>query len=79
MSKSEDLKPAQRDILQYIGAKLKERREQQGRTIESVAAGAGIAVELLYAIEAGREEVVLESLAWLSAFYGTSQNDVLGK
>jgi transcriptional regulator with XRE-family HTH domain len=77
MSKSEDLTPAQRAILRRIGTKLKETRQQQGRSIESVAAEAGIAVELLCAIEAGREEVVLESLAWISAFYGTSQKDLL--
>lgn len=79
MSKSEDLTPTQRAILQHIGTKLKELREQQGRSIESVAAEAGITVDLLYAIEAGREEVVWESLAWISAFYGTSQDDVLGR
>ena len=79
MSKSQDLTPAQRATLQRIGTKLKETREQQGRSIESVAAEAGIAIELLYAIEAGREEVILESLAWISAFYGTSQDDVWEK
>jgi transcriptional regulator with XRE-family HTH domain len=79
MSKSQDLTPAQRATLQRIGIKLKETREQQGRSIESVAAEAGIAIELLYAIEAGREEVILESLAWISAFYGTSQDDVWRK
>jgi transcriptional regulator with XRE-family HTH domain len=76
MSKSQDLTPAQRAVLQRIGARLKEIREQQGRSLESVAAEAGIAVELLHAIEAGREAVVLESLAWISAFYGTSHDDV---
>jgi transcriptional regulator with XRE-family HTH domain len=77
MSTSNDLTPAKRAILQRIGTKLKEIREQQGRSIESVAAEAGITVELLSAIEAGREEVVWESLAWISALYGTSQEDVL--
>jgi transcriptional regulator with XRE-family HTH domain len=77
MSTSEDLTPAQRAILQRIGTKLKEIREEQGRSIESVAAEAGIAVALLSAIEAGREEVVWESLAWISALYGASQDDVL--
>lgn len=79
MSQSEDLTPARRAILQRIGTKLRETREQQGRSIESVAAEAGITVELLSAIEAGREEVVLESLAWISAFYGTSHDDLPGR
>lgn len=79
MSKSQDLTPAQRALLQRIGTKLKQTREQQGRSIDSVAAEAGIDIELLHAIEAGQEEVVLESLAWISAFYGTSQHDVLEK
>lgn len=78
MSKSEDLTPPQRAILQRIGNKLKALREEQGRSIESVAAEAGIAVELLSAMEAGREEVVWESLAWISALYGTSQDEMLG-
>jgi len=79
MSKSEDLTPPQRAIVKRIGTRLKTLREEQGRSIESVAAEAGIAVELLSAMEAGQEEVVWESLAWISAFYGTSQDDVLGR
>ena len=79
MSKSQDLTPAQRATLKRIGTKLKETREKQGRSIESVAAEAGIAIELLYAIEAGREEVILESLAWISALYGASHDDVWQK